>query len=67
MDLTNIKCQNGPVLTPAQDFYFNGQPLNDLSLSLGLYPAVDVSDDDIHLHINHSDTPPRRPRFTKMT
>jgi hypothetical protein len=23
----NIKCQNGPVLPPAQVFYFNGQPL----------------------------------------
>jgi hypothetical protein len=24
---TNIKCQNGPVLPPAQGFYFNGQAL----------------------------------------
>jgi hypothetical protein len=24
---TNIKCQNGPVLPPAQVFYFNGQAL----------------------------------------
>jgi hypothetical protein len=27
MDHTNIKCQNGPVLPPAQVFYFNGQAL----------------------------------------
>jgi hypothetical protein len=25
---TNIKCQNGPVLPPAQVFYFNGQALH---------------------------------------
>jgi hypothetical protein len=29
LDRTNIKCQNGPVLPPAQFFYFNGQALND--------------------------------------
>jgi hypothetical protein len=28
LDRTNIKCQNGPVLPPAQVFYFNGQALN---------------------------------------
>jgi hypothetical protein len=28
LDHTNIKCQNGPVLPPAQVFYFNGQALN---------------------------------------
>jgi hypothetical protein len=27
LDRTNIKCQNGPVLPPAQVFYFNGQAL----------------------------------------
>jgi hypothetical protein len=27
-DPTNIKCQNGPVLPPAQVFYFNGQALH---------------------------------------
>jgi hypothetical protein len=27
-DSTNIKCQNGPVLTPGQVFYFNGQALH---------------------------------------
>jgi hypothetical protein len=26
-DRPNIKCQNGPVLPPAQVFYFNGQAL----------------------------------------
>jgi hypothetical protein len=25
---TNIKCENGPVLPPAQVFYFNGQSLH---------------------------------------
>jgi hypothetical protein len=25
---TNIKCQNGPLLPPAQVFYFNGQALH---------------------------------------
>jgi hypothetical protein len=28
LDRTNIKCQNGPVLPPAQVFYFNGQALH---------------------------------------
>jgi hypothetical protein len=28
LDRTNIKCQNGPVLPPAQVFYFNGQTLH---------------------------------------
>jgi hypothetical protein len=32
----NIKCQNGPVLPPAQDFYFNGQALNTV------LPACDI-------------------------
>jgi hypothetical protein len=27
LDRTNIKCQNGPVLHPAQGFYFNSQAL----------------------------------------
>jgi hypothetical protein len=27
---TNIKCQNEPVLPPAQVFYFNGQVLNEV-------------------------------------
>jgi hypothetical protein len=27
LNRTNIKCQNGPVLPPAQVFYFNGQAL----------------------------------------
>jgi hypothetical protein len=27
LDHTNIKCQNGPGLPPAQVFYFNGQAL----------------------------------------
>jgi hypothetical protein len=27
LDHTNIKCQNEPVLPPAQVFYFNGQAL----------------------------------------
>jgi hypothetical protein len=27
LDRANIKCQNGPVLPPAQVFYFNGQAL----------------------------------------
>jgi hypothetical protein len=27
LDRTYIKCQNGPVLPPAQVFYFNGQAL----------------------------------------
>jgi hypothetical protein len=27
VDRPNIKCQKGPVLPPAQVFYFNGQPL----------------------------------------
>jgi hypothetical protein len=27
LDRTNIKCQNGQVLPPAQVFYFNGQAL----------------------------------------
>jgi hypothetical protein len=27
MGRTNIKCQNGPVLPPAQVFYLNGQAL----------------------------------------
>jgi hypothetical protein len=27
LDRPNIKCQNGPVLPPAQVFYFNGQAL----------------------------------------
>jgi hypothetical protein len=27
LDRTNIKCQNGLVLPPAQVFYFNGQVL----------------------------------------
>jgi hypothetical protein len=32
---TNIKCQNGPVLPPAQVFYFNGQAIQrDLKLVL---------------------------------
>jgi hypothetical protein len=29
MGRTNIKCQNGPVLSPAQVFYFNGKALNE--------------------------------------
>jgi hypothetical protein len=37
-DRTDINCQNGPVLPPAQVFYFNGQALNykfqDLAKSL---------------------------------
>jgi hypothetical protein len=28
LDYPNIKCQNGPVLPPAQVFYFNGQALH---------------------------------------
>jgi hypothetical protein len=28
LDHTNIICQNGPVLPPAQVFYFNGQALH---------------------------------------
>jgi hypothetical protein len=27
LDRPNVKCQNGPVLPPAQVFYFNGQAL----------------------------------------
>jgi hypothetical protein len=27
LDRSNVKCQNGPVLPPAQVFYFNGQAL----------------------------------------
>jgi hypothetical protein len=30
LDRAIIKCQNGPVLPPAQVFYFNGQTLNIL-------------------------------------
>jgi hypothetical protein len=30
LDRPNIKCQNGPVLPPAQVFYFNGQALPKL-------------------------------------
>jgi hypothetical protein len=29
---TNIKCQNEPVLPPAQVFYFNGQALHTYSM-----------------------------------
>jgi hypothetical protein len=32
MGRISIKCQNGPVLPPAQVFYFNGQALNGISL-----------------------------------
>jgi hypothetical protein len=28
LDRPNIQCQNGPVLPPAQVFYFNGQALH---------------------------------------
>jgi hypothetical protein len=30
LDRTNIKCQNRPVLPPAQVFYFNGQALYNM-------------------------------------
>jgi hypothetical protein len=33
LDCSNIKCQNGPVLPPAQVFYFNGQALPRFSSS----------------------------------
>jgi hypothetical protein len=29
LDLSNIKCQNGPALILAQVFYFNGQTLHN--------------------------------------
>jgi hypothetical protein len=32
LDRTNIKCQNGPVLPPAQVYYFNGQALTLLTI-----------------------------------
>jgi hypothetical protein len=32
LDHTNIKCQNEPVLPPAQVFYFNGQALQTIIL-----------------------------------
>jgi hypothetical protein len=30
LDRPNLKCQNGPVVPPAQVFYFNGQALNSI-------------------------------------
>jgi hypothetical protein len=30
LDRPNIKCQNKPVLPPAQVFYFNGQALHNI-------------------------------------
>jgi hypothetical protein len=30
LERTHIKCQNGPVLPPAQVFYFNGQALTEV-------------------------------------
>jgi hypothetical protein len=50
----NIKCQNGPVLPPAQVFYFNGQ-----ALQLTLYARRQSR--------GISDIAPRGLRFTKMT
>jgi hypothetical protein len=34
LDRTNIKCQNGPVLPPAQVFYFNSQALDKINAIL---------------------------------
>jgi hypothetical protein len=36
LDHTNIKCQNGPVLPPAQVFYFNGQALHSAKKVSGM-------------------------------
>jgi hypothetical protein len=33
LDCTDIKCQNGPVLPPAQVFYFNSQALNKIFMN----------------------------------
>jgi hypothetical protein len=45
---TNIKCQNGPVLPPAQVFYFNGQALITIhkkhpDLFMHYYLAISIS------------------------
>jgi hypothetical protein len=37
LDRTNIKCQNGPVLPPAQVFYFNGQALHPFLIEGAIY------------------------------
>jgi hypothetical protein len=34
LNRNNIKCQNGPVLSPAQVFYFNGQALHKFNAAI---------------------------------
>jgi hypothetical protein len=40
----NIKCQNGPVLPPAQVFYFNGHALNKY---------INVYDSGTNIHLTN--------------
>jgi hypothetical protein len=44
LDRSNIKCQNEPVLAPAQDFYFNSQALRKIYSNMAIsLLVVDVT------------------------
>jgi hypothetical protein len=62
LDRTDIKYQNGPVLLPAQVFYFNGQALY-IPTYIHTIHALSPKRGSRGI----SDIPPRHPRLTKIS